>query len=438
MRTVKFYTFGCKVNQYDTQLMREQLQRAGLKELDNHSPADVYVVNTCTVTHRADCESLQAIRRCRRENHKARIIVTGCLTELDESLIMQADKKIIIVKNKDKENLIHSLKPVSLCSCVPVRHGISYFKNHTRAFLKIQDGCDNFCSYCKVPLVRGRSRSRPLSEIAEEAQRLADNGYKEIVLTGICLGAYGRELRLKKNLVDVIRELEKIKGLLRIRLSSIEITDISDELIKKMASSKKLCRHLHIPLQSGDDEILKKMNRTYTREFFIRRIRKIKKSIPEVAITTDVMVGFPGEGNRHFQNTLSVIREILPLKAHIFPFSPRPGTAVFGMSNRPKDAALKDRLITLSRLTDEQSFRFREEFLGRSLEVLFEREERRCPNVWHGLTDNYLGVSLESRKNLRNKMVRIKLSKELLRLRPIFSAKQRKSEHSGVYSRKFL
>ena len=304
MKTIKFYTLGCKVNQYDTQSIREQFLKNGYQEIDNGKTADTYFINTCTVTAIADRKAKNIIRHCVKENPKARIIVTGCLVEKD-ALSLSDIKGIDFLISKRF-----------------FREGISNFCGHTRAFLKIQDGCNNSCAYCKVPLVRGVSRSRPLLEIIKEAKKLVQNGFQEIVLSGICLGAFGKDLKEAISLVDAIEGLENIEGLLRIRLSSLEAVDVSDRLIQQMAESQKLCWHLHIPIQSGDDEILKKMQRSYKRKDYLELINKIKKHIPQVALTTDVLVGFPGEAEENFQNTLNLIKEILPLKVHIFPYSP--------------------------------------------------------------------------------------------------------------------
>src|SRR4030042_4456555 len=262
MKTIKFYSLGCKVNQYDTQGLREHFLRKGFKASDNGETADVCLINTCTVTQKADADSLNIIRRAKKLNPRAKIIVTGCLAELDADKIRSQGVSSLLIKHKHKLKLLE--------------RGISGFCGHARAFLKIQEGCSNYCSYCKVPLVRGKSRSRPLRQIINEAKRLVESGFKEIVLTGICLGAYGRDLKPAVSLVKVIESLEKIGELLRIRLSSIEAGDVSLELIDKMAKSNKLCRHLHIPIQSGDDAILKKMNRKYTRNDYLALIKKLK------------------------------------------------------------------------------------------------------------------------------------------------------------------
>ncbi|MDD5165909.1 MAG: MiaB/RimO family radical SAM methylthiotransferase [Candidatus Omnitrophica bacterium] len=394
MRTIKFHTLGCKVNQYDTQSIRERFLERGFKENSNGKKADVYLINTCTVTSIADRKSRDIIRRCIKLNPKAKVIVTGCLVEKDSvSLAGIKGLSLIVSKRFFSE-------------------GISKFSGHTRAFLKVQDGCDNFCSYCKVPLARGVSRSRPLSDIIADARSLARNGFKEIVLSGICLGSYGKDLSPKINLPDVITALEKIEGLLRIRLSSIEAGDVTDELIDLMAGSRKLCRHLHIPIQSGDDGILKKMNRKYTRAKYLSLIRKIKRNIPQISITTDCLVGFPGESEVGFRNTLDLVKEIIPLKVHIFPYSRRPGT--FAADNFKDEIALPVMKERISRLRDaarECSFKHRNKFLHKKMPVLVEGKIEGNAGLWEGYTDNYIRVIFKSSFNLANKIMGVKIRK---------------------------
>jgi len=389
MKTVKFYTLGCKVNQYDTQSIREQFLRAGFQELENSHPADIYVINTCTVTQRADAESLNLICRAKRQNPKAKIIVTGCLAEKGTQLLSAVKGADFIVSKR----------------FFPERP-ISGFSGHTRAFLKVQDGCDNFCSYCKVPLARGRSRSRQVKEILKEAKSLVENGYKEIVLCGICLGAFGKDLPQQTGLVELLEALEKIEGLARIRLSSIEASDVSDKLIHKIAKSAKLCRHLHIPMQSGDDEILKKMNRKLNSRDYLRLIDKLKRSVPGIGITTDVMVGFPGETDKHFQNTLKLIMEITPLKVHIFPYSPREGTAAHKLTDRVSPAIIRERIRLLKGVADVCALDYKNSFSGRELDVLIEGRCKQNKGYWEGFSGNYIKVMLSSNRNLKNKIIR--------------------------------
>jgi threonylcarbamoyladenosine tRNA methylthiotransferase MtaB len=394
MKTIKFHTLGCKVNQYDTQSIRERFLKHGFQETNNTKKADFYFVNTCTVTSNADRKSKEIIRRYIRRNPKAKIIVTGCLVEKDNAFLASVKGLNFVVSKKFFAD------------------GISNFCGHTRAFLKVQDGCDNYCSYCKVPLVRGRSRSRFLSDIVSDADCLCKNGFKEIVLSGICLGSYGKDLHPKMNLVDVITALEKIKGVLRIRLSSIEAGDITDGLIYKMKKSHKLCRHLHIPIQSGDDRILKDMNRKYTYARYLRLIKKIKKNIPPIAITTDCLVGFPGESEANFCNTLRLIKKIIPLRVHVFPYSKRSGTlASDNFKNEINPGIIKERISRLKDIALDCSVAYRNKFLGKIMHVLIERQTKEDSGVWEGYTDNYIRVIFKSNLNLRNQVIAIKIQK---------------------------
>ncbi|MBL7081257.1 MAG: tRNA (N(6)-L-threonylcarbamoyladenosine(37)-C(2))-methylthiotransferase MtaB [Candidatus Omnitrophica bacterium] len=428
MRTIKFFTVGCKVNQYEIQVIREQFINADFVELENNRPADFYVVNTCTVTHRADSDSLYFIRRAEKENPKAQIFVTGCLTEFNSEKILKEGRHCLIFKNKDKFNILLAVTRLQGFKRVPVPYGtgrvlssaepkiilafpqtsrISYFKNHTRAFLKIQDGCNNFCSFCKIPLVRGKSRSRSLSEIINEAKGLSEFGYKEIVLCGICLGAYGRDLNQDIDLVNVVEALEKIEGLSRIRLSSIEPQDLTERLIKKVSNLQKFCPHLHIPLQSGDDEVLKRMNRRYSRKQYLELIISLKRLIPRLCLTTDVLVGFPGEREGNFENTVSLIKEIQPLKVHIFPYSKREETKAAQLKDAISINEIKKRVHLLKVVAEKASHAYKAQFLNKTLPVLIEKEVER--GFWQGRTDNYLKVAIPSLDNLKNQIIPVRL-----------------------------
>jgi threonylcarbamoyladenosine tRNA methylthiotransferase MtaB len=412
-RTIKFYTLGCKVNQYETQAIREQLQKAGFRELENSRPAEMCVINTCTVTHRADRDSYYLIRRAGRENPGARIVVTGCLTEFDGDKIANIPGVNLIVKNEDKNRIISLLNNSTRnCQLSTVNQsGITYFKSHTRAFLKIQDGCNYRCSYCKVRLVRGKSRSRELSEIEEEVRGLAGNGYREIVLCGVCLGSYGKDLTPRLTLSGLIRKLERIPGDFRIRLSSIELGDITDELIGTLTDSKRLCPHLHIPLQSGDDEILGRMNRQYSSARFMNLIGRLRSSIPEIAITTDVMVGFPGETEKNFRNTVELIKQIQPLRVHMFTYSRRPNTPAYDLGESVPETAIKSRMAQLCQIALSTRQAYCKKFISRIGEVLVERTVCGQPDFWEGYTGTYIKVRIKSRLDLKNKVIKAKLKK---------------------------
>jgi threonylcarbamoyladenosine tRNA methylthiotransferase MtaB len=410
MKTVKFYTLGCKVNQYDAQAIRESLLGIGYVEASGNKQASACIINTCTVTHRADADSLNLIRRAKRENPAAKIIVTGCLAELDGDKIKSSCSSSIVVKNKQKSGIWRLLSNKE--DVLPARgvSGISGFAGHTRAFLKIQDGCNNFCAYCKVPLVRGRSKSKPLKEIVKEASRLVSSGFKEIVLTGICLGVYGKDLIPRVSLADILSVLGKLPGLYRLRLSSIEAMDISRRLLLTISASRVICPHLHIPLQSGDDQILKAMRRSYDSAAYLKLIRKIKTRIPGIGITTDVLVGFPGESAENYKNTLELVKKAAPLKVHIFPYSPREGTAAYRIDEAQiAFPVIRQRMQRLQLEAERLTAAYIRKFLGKRLIVLFEGRCKDSPGYWEGYTANYIKVKVRSRANLANCLAEVTL-----------------------------
>ena len=391
--TIKFFTLGCKANQYDTQSIRERFLGKGFQEVQGGRQPNYFLVNTCTVTSGADQKSRNIIRRCIRATPKAKVIVTGCLAEKDWSQLKKIKGISLIIKK----------------SFFP--EGVSSFSQHTRAFLKIQDGCSNFCTYCKVALVRGKECSKKIIKILQEARQLVVCGYKEIVLTGICLGAYGRDFGEKETLVKVIDSLGKIQGLSRIRLSSIEAGDVSDKLIKRLASSKKFCRHLHIPIQSGDNSILKRMNRKYTWQKYRDLIVRVKRNIAGVSITTDCLVGFPGETAENFKNTVDLVKKIVPLKVHIFPYSSRPGTKAANFSDVINPKIMRLRCVELEKVSKECRDKFMQRFIGKEELVLIEGMAKDDTGFLEGVTDNYLKVKLPFKPGLKNKIVPVKLSR---------------------------
>jgi threonylcarbamoyladenosine tRNA methylthiotransferase MtaB len=425
MKTVKFYTLGCKVNQYETQVIREQFQKAGFLDLEDGMQARVCVINTCTVTHQADRRSVYLIRRARRQNPSAKIVVTGCMTQLDANRISSIPGVDLIVKNKDK------YKIPALLNVLPTTHnpqrtthnagritqnaqritqsGITHFKNHARAFLKVQDGCNYNCSYCKVRIVRGKSRSRALEEIKQEVTNLVRNGYLEIVLSGVCLGSYGLDLIPRINLVKLIKELQSIPAYFRIRLSSIEVNDITEDLLNIVRNSKRLCPHLHIPVQSGDEQILNQMNRAYSAEQYIRLIEHIRRYMPEIAITTDVIVGFSGETEENFNNTLELIRKIQPLRVHIFPYSKRLHTPAYSQREAVPDSQIKLRIAILQEVSRGLRLVYCQKFINRVCQVLVEGRVSGCPDLWEGYTGNYIKVRVKSNAKLQNQIIQVKL-----------------------------
>ncbi len=418
MKTCAFHTLGCKVNQYETQSIRECFIWAGYRELEFRKSCDVYVINTCTVTAKTDKESRRLIREVHRRNPQALAVITGCYVELNEDEIRCMPGSHIIVKNIDKDKIVGIIgsKKASRSYKQSVDNEkyppftISDFKDRTKAFLKVQDGCNNFCSYCKVPLVRGRPRSRDIESTLAEARRLIGKGFKEIVLTGICLGAWGEDLSPQGCLNELLEQLIKLEGDFRIRLSSIEPKYVTSRLISVMKSSK-LCKHLHIPFQSGDDEILKIMSRPYTAQTYINIAEMVRSNMPEASITTDILVGFPGETEVNFSNTCRFIEKIRPSRIHIFSYSKREGTAAALLGGEvPRDIA-KERLNKIKDLALTISYSYRRNFLQKKTDVLIEAMRDGDTGLLKGYDDKYIKVLLEGKDNYKSRIVTVRIEK---------------------------
>ncbi len=416
MKRVKLYTLGCKTNQYETQAIREDLVSSGrFVEAKPIETADLYVVNTCTVTAKADRDSRWRIRHCHKENPLAEIVVTGCLAEMDEDMITPLPGVSYIIKNNSKDKIMQYLLNESpsettendTAEYTPLN--ISYFKGHTKAFIKIQDGCDNLCSYCKVRLARGKSRSRRAQDIARETEELLKNGFKELVLTGICLGSWGKDLGCGMEIADLLDILERVDKDFRIRLSSIEPNMVSDRLLARIARSKKICHHLHIPLQSGSDRILRSMKRPYTRKEFRKLVMRIKKTVPGIAITTDVMVGFPGETEKDFKETCGLIKEIVPARIHIFSYSRREHTAASKYEGALDKPTIKRRKTLLEKTAQEVRYRYKRQFLRRELRGLVETRRDPATGFLTGYTDRYIRFLLDGPDSLMGRFVSLKM-----------------------------
>ena len=406
MKTFIIHTLGCKVNQYDSQVIREQLVRAGLREVPKNKKAHFCIINTCTVTSRADSKSRYFIRFFRRKNPKAKIIVAGCYAHSNGQDIARIDGVDAIVDNEHRNRILNIVAPFASQEGDFDSFTINEFQGRSRAFVKVQDGCNNFCSFCKVPVVRGRSRSRPLATIVKEVRNLASSGYKEIVLTGICLGDYGKDFDRKFDLVDLIEHIESIEGIVRIRLSSIEAQDVTDRLIQKMSNSAKLCPHVHIPFQSGDDGVLKRMNKKVSRKYYLELVQKMKAAVPGIGVTTDIIIGFPDEDAAAFGNTVSLVEQIIPHRVHIFTFDGRDCTPLCGF--RSQSPAIKKRHNTFKKICDIISGEFKKQFLNQRIAVLCERKSR---GQWFGFTGNYLETAVKSSKSdLKNQMIKVDIT----------------------------
>jgi len=407
---VALSTVGCKVNQYETQLLQEQFEQTGFIPVSFSEEADLYIINTCSVTKKADQSSIKLIKRAKRKNQKSCIVVTGCYAEAEGDRIKERFPWVdLVVGNRSKLKIGLMINGGN--RKLPITGAfIHKFNEHNRAFIKIEDGCNQFCAYCRVPYVRGsRIRSRSPDEILREVKGLAEGGFKEVVLTGINLGLYGSDLSPRISLVHLLREMENLPMEGRIRLSSLEPHLITSELIELVASSPKICPHLHIPLQSGDVEILKRMGRKYSLGQYRELIEHIRRRIPSVGITTDVMVGFPGEEEHHFYQTLRFVEKMQFSRLHVFRFSPREGTRAFSMRPQVDERTKRQRSVKLRELGRRLSRQFITRFLGENLRVLIEDRRDFETGLLCGYTDNYIRVLVQGDDDLKNKLVMVRL-----------------------------
>lgn len=421
MKTVAFYTLGCKVNHYETEAMEELFLKAGYKKVDFSLPADVYIINTCTVTHHSDSKSRQMIRRARRQNPDGLVVVVGCYAQVAPDELMAIPGIDLIIGTGDKSRVIELVEDV-LKDSTPVnvvrqlQEGEEFeelrlerlHKGRTRAFIKIQEGCRQFCTYCIIPYARGPLRSRRSDKVLEEVTRLVKLGYKEVVLTGIHIASYGKDLG-DTNLLDIIKKIHDIEGLERIRLSSLEPTLMTENFVEEISGLDKLCRHFHLSLQSGCDETLKRMNRKYSTDEYRSIVDLLRNRIPGVAITTDVMVGFPGETDEEFSKTYEFLEEICLSNMHVFKYSTRRGTPAAKFKNQV-DAQTKDkRSKMLIALAESCRMNFFDSFLGQTMEVLFEQKSKQKEGYYEGLTDNYIKVLVPFNKELHNQILEVEL-----------------------------
>ena len=422
MKKVAFYTLGCKVNQYETEAMLEMFKKDGYVQVESEDFADVYVINTCTVTHMSDRKSRQYIRRMKKKNPDAIIAVVGCYSQVSPEEILDIEEVNLVMGTNERRQIVEEIKKIdankkvsTVDDIMKVRAfeeiEISQSNGKTRAFMKIQDGCDRFCTYCIIPYARGgKVRSRSIESILEEANKLANNGYKEIVLTGIHVASYGKDLREEQiTLLNVIKEIDKIEGIKRIRLSSVEPVLFTDDFVSEVSKMEKVCPHYHLSLQSGCDETLKRMNRRYTIEEYKTIVDRLRENIPNVAITTDVIVGFPGETNDEFSKTYEFLKEIELSQMHIFKYSPRKGTPAATMENQIDPQMKQLRSDKLLNLNKENFNKFASRFIDKELDVLFESNV--VDGMYEGLTTNYIRVVVPSEKDIQGEILRVKITK---------------------------
>lgn len=398
MRSVGILSLGCKVNTYESEYVANTLKNAGYIIKDFNDICDVYIINTCTVTNTSDIKSRKMIRSAVKRNPSACVVAMGCFIEANKDFMIEGLD--IILGNKDKSKIVDLLDEYFTKKEIINRlynnelnefedMFITEFPGRTRAFVKIQDGCENFCSYCIIPYVRGKCRSKEMPKVIEEVKALVTNGYKEVVLTGIHTGNYGRDL--DESFAELLNELVKIKGLERLRISSIEVTELNDDVLSVLKNSKIIVDHLHIPLQAGSDDILKAMNRKYNLDYFFNKISEIRSIRPDISISTDVIVGFPGEDEALFQTTIETCRRLAFTKIHVFPYSERKGTKASTFSNQVEVPIRKRRARELLDVSHELEMKYMEKYLGKSVEVLVEEVK---DGISMGHTGNFLHVKI--------------------------------------------
>lgn len=421
MSTVAFHTLGCKVNHYETEAIWQLFKDENYERVEFETNADVFVINTCTVTNTGDKKSRQIIRRAIRQNPDAVVCVTGCYAQTSSAEIMEIPGVDIVVGTQDRHKLLDYIQqfqeerqPINGVGNIMKNRTyeeleVPYFTDRTRASLKIQEGCNNFCTFCIIPWARGLMRSRDPEKVVEQATQLVNSGYKEIVLTGIHTGGYGQDLK-NYNLAQLLRDLDTIEGLERIRISSIEASQLTDEVIDVIGNSNKVVRHLHIPLQSGSDDVLKRMRRKYTMAHFSERLTKLHQALPDLAVTSDVIVGFPGESEEEFQETYDFIVNHHFSELHVFPYSPRIGTPAARMDNQIDEETKNVRVHKLISLSNQLAKEYASKFEDEVLEVIPE-EMGEEPHTLVGYADNYMKVRFEGDDSLIGQIVKVKIVK---------------------------
>ena len=403
MPTVAYHTLGCKVNQYDTQAMEELLSAAGYTTVPFPGKADIYLINTCTVTGTGDKKSLQLARKLKRENPDCTLVLCGCLAQLRGESLLSAGADLVLGTQFRGQiaDLLGRVRSSGrpLCAVEPLPDSMPYeplhvsdCHEHTRAVLKIQEGCCNRCSYCVIPSVRGPIRSRPLMDIEEETARLAAAGFREIVLTGIHISSYGRDFTPRRSLLDVLDVIEKTDGILRVRLGSLEPGIATEAFASALAGFGKICPQFHLALQSGSDSVLRRMRRQYLTSGYLEAVERLRSVFPDAAFTTDILTGFPGETEEEFLETCAMVRKVGFARIHVFPYSPRPGTPAAVMPGQLSEAVKQARCRELIAIGNETSLCFRRRWIGRETVLLPEEQVNGC---WEGYSPEYLRIRLD-------------------------------------------
>ncbi len=416
--TVAIVTLGCKTNQFESAAMLEQLQAAGYRKVDFNTGAELVIVNTCTVTAATDSQSRNLIRRARRINPKSRVIVTGCYAQIDPQSLSRLPGVALVIGNREKSRLLETLTRLDDPEKIYVSdiraHDtveplcLSGFEQRSRAFVQIQNGCDAFCSYCIIPYARGRSRSVKIDDVVRQVEKLDDNGYPEIVLTGIHIGNYGRDLMPQSDLLTLLKRIERSRFSGRLRLGSIEPTELPEELYRYVTAAEWICPHFHIPLQAGDDDILTRMNRHYSTTFFADLVDSIRQLSPAAAIGLDVITGFPGESDPQFENTVRLLDQLPFSHLHVFPFSQRAGTPAALMEGQVPATLIKERAARLRQLGEQKLTQFGSQFINKTLDIVIEGGSRR--GLSKGLSGNYLSVTIPANSVTTGELVRVRVT----------------------------
>lgn len=418
MSKIAFTTLGCKVNLYDSEAMAELFAEKGYEIADFDEVADIYVINTCTVTNFGDKKSRQMIRRARRRNPDSIIVATGCYAQVSPETVAGIDGINIVIGTKDRSKVVEIVENYKaeqgVLNAVRDIKGekeferlkVSKLKDRTRAYIKIQEGCNRYCSYCIIPYARGPVRSRKPEDIMDEVKALARNGFKEVVLTGIHVASYGIDLG-NITLADIIEMVHEVDGIERIRFSSMEPRAVSDEFIERMSKLPKVCEHYHLSLQSGSDTTLKNMNRKYTSEEYAAACERLRKAFPHVAITTDIIVGFPTETEENFKESYDFAKKVKLSKIHVFPYSPKEGTPAAKMRPQVAPEVKNERSHKMLELSDKLNREFMSAYINKPMEVLFERLDN---GYYEGHTRNYIKVLCKSDRDLTNQLVTVRLT----------------------------
>ena len=412
---------GCKVNQYESNAIIQQFLENGYELVNFEQKADVYIINTCTVTNMSDKKSRQHLRKVKKTNPAAIIVAVGCYAQVAKNELEKIEEIDIVLGNNEKKDIIKYVNEYNNKRRIQVSEiektntylefGTVIHLETTRAVVKIQDGCNNFCTYCIIPYARGRIRSRNKKMILQEVQKIADLGIKEVVLTGIHIDSYGKEKNDNYYLIDLIEDINKIEKIERIRIGSLEPTIITEEFCKRLSNVEKICNHFHLSLQSGCNATLKRMNRKYTTEEFRKCVNLLRKYFKEVNLTTDIIVGFPGETETEFEETYKFLKEIKFFKMHVFKYSKRKGTVAAEMENQINENIKEKRSQNLIELSDHNQKEILESYIGKEVEVLFEEEK---DGYWQGHTTNYMTVKTKTEKNLKNLLLKIRINHENL------------------------